>query len=72
MAAKNAFDLPNKTLAPPKHEKQKLEITLDGSPNAFGWVRATMLFPDDDAARRQCFAVELARGLVQDCKDIGS
>lgn len=45
------------------------EITLDGSPNDIRWVRATMLFPNNEAERRQCFGVELARLKVLECKD---
>ena len=45
------------------------EITLDGTPNDIGWIRATMLFPNDEAARHQCFGVELARLKVLECKD---
>ena len=45
------------------------EITLDGSPSDIGLVRATMLFPNDDVLRRQCFGIELARFKVLECKD---
>ena len=45
------------------------EIILDGTPHDVGWVRATMLFPNDDTARRQYFGIELARFKVLECKD---
>ena len=44
------------------------EIILDGSPNDRVWIRATMLFPNDDTARKQCFGIELARFKVLECK----
>ncbi|NWG39240.1 MAG: hypothetical protein HXY27_04635 [Hydrogenophilaceae bacterium] len=37
------------------------EITLNGSPDDLGWLRAVMLFPNDEQLRKQCFAVEIAR-----------
>lgn len=45
------------------------KITLDGTPNDIGLMRATMLFPNDDVLRRQCFGVELTRFKVMECKD---
>lgn len=69
MVTKNAFGLLPETRQPAEPETQKRQVTLDGSPNDIGWIRATMLFPNDDVARRQCFAVEFAREKVLDCED---
>lgn len=44
-------------------------IIFDDTPHDVGWVRATMLFPNDDMARRQCFGVELARFNILECKE---
>lgn len=44
-------------------------IILDNTPHDIGWVRATMMFPNDDVARRQLFGVEFARCKVLECKD---
>lgn len=69
MVTKNAFGLLIEAPKSAESEKQKRQVTLDGSPNDIGWIRATMLFPNDDMARRQCFAAESTRAKVLDCAD---
>ncbi len=69
MVTKNAFGLLTEIPQSAKPEVQKRQVTLDGSPNDIGWIRATMLFPNNDVARRQCFAVEFAIAKVLGCED---